>query len=76
MLEVRFFSPYNNAVITASRDKKIRFWDLESGTLTFERQIHDNIIYDLSLSSDGKRFASVSADQLVNLCYLESFYGR
>ncbi|MCM8526369.1 MAG: WD40 repeat domain-containing protein [Lentisphaeraceae bacterium] len=67
------FSPDNKTVVTASRDKKIRFWDLETANLIFERQIHDNIIYDISFSSDGKRFASASADQLVNLCYFENF---
>ncbi|MCM8542622.1 MAG: protein kinase [Lentisphaeraceae bacterium] len=67
------FSPDNRTVVTASRDKKIRFWDLKTANLIFERQIHDNIIYDISFSNDGKRFASASADQLVNLCYLENF---
>ena len=41
------FSPDNKTVVTASRDKKIRFWDLETANLIFERQIHDSIIYDI-----------------------------
>ena len=67
------FSPDGRMVLTASRDKKVRFWELESGELIKESQIHDNIVYDVAFSSDSTRFASVSADKLVNLCYLENF---
>ena len=67
------FSPDGQMVLTASRDKKIRFWEMESGDLVKEKQIHDNIVYDVTFSADSSRFATVSADKLVNLCYLENF---
>jgi len=67
------YSADGQVILTASRDKKIRFWEMESGDLIKEKQIHDNIVYDVAFSSDSTRFATVSADKLINLCYFENF---
>ena len=67
------YSADGQVILTASRDKKIRFWEMESGDLIKEKQIHDNIVYDVAFSTDSSRFATVSADKLINLCYFENF---
>jgi WD40 repeat protein len=61
------FSPDSKTLITASRDKFLRIWDVGKGALVTSEKTHDNIIYSAAFSQDGKRYASVSADKVLNI---------
>ncbi len=64
-------TPDNKYLITGSRDKTIRIWDISSGKEIRILRGHNDEINSLVLSPDGKLLASASTDQTVRLWNLE-----
>ena len=60
------FSPNNQHVISGSRDKTLRIWDLESGEPVGEPLVgHGDSVTAVAFSGDGRKIASSSDDPLV-----------
>ncbi|QDU67901.1 WD40 repeat domain-containing protein [Engelhardtia mirabilis] len=45
----------------------LRLWDVTTGDLVFERQVHDDVIYDVAWSPDGGTLYTASADHTVGV---------
>ncbi|MCM8535111.1 MAG: protein kinase [Lentisphaeraceae bacterium] len=61
------FSPGMKTILTGSRNKTLRKWNIETGKLISSTKVHDNIIYDISFNHDGSKYATVSADKVLNV---------
>ncbi|KIJ68171.1 hypothetical protein HYDPIDRAFT_69149, partial [Hydnomerulius pinastri MD-312] len=61
-------------LISASEDHTIRRWNAMTGEVVGEPlSAHDDYIWSLALSSDGKILASASSDQTVKLWNASTF---
>jgi len=56
------FSPDGKRLVTGSRDKTVKIWDVETETELFCLQGHENEVSSVSFSPDGKRIASGAFD--------------
>ncbi|MBW4510083.1 MAG: WD40 repeat domain-containing protein [Scytonematopsis contorta HA4267-MV1] len=59
-------------LVSGSRDKTIKVWQLETGELIHTLQGHRDGVYAVALSPDNQIIASGSADKTVKLWHLES----
>ncbi len=59
-------------LISGSRDKTIKMWELETGELIRTLKGHTDGVYALALSPDGQIIASGSADKTIKLWHLET----
>ncbi len=66
------FSPASRLLASASYDKTVRLWNVESGKQERLLQGHTGPVHDVSFSADGKLLVSGSADQTVRLWDVES----
>ncbi|MCM8534206.1 MAG: hypothetical protein NE330_23790, partial [Lentisphaeraceae bacterium] len=61
------FTPDMKTILTGSRNKTLRKWDLSTGKLISSSKVHDNMIYDVAFNGDGSKYATVSADKVLNV---------
>ncbi len=61
------YSPDGSRLVTASFDKTLRIWDLESGTTLRTLSGHTGLVLCVAISPDGSRLASGSLDKTVRL---------
>lgn len=59
-------------LISGSRDKTIKMWELETGELIRTLKGHTDGVHTLALSPDGQIIASGSADKTIKLWHLET----
>ncbi len=59
-------------LISASSDKTLKLWDLETGSETRTFIGHSDWVRAVAMSADGKRFISASADQTLKLWDVET----
>lgn len=59
-------------LISASRDKCIKIWNLETGELLHTLKGHSDEVSSIALSPDGQIIASGSADKTVKLWHVDS----
>jgi WD40 repeat protein len=67
------FTPDGNGLVSGSRDKTIKVWDLATGKLQRTLTDHKDAVYVLTFSHDGKLMASGSADKTIILWEASSF---
>lgn len=60
-------SPDGRHAVTASADKSVRLWDLETGKAVKTFEGHTAAVTNVALAPDGRRLASVDATGLVRL---------
>ena len=63
------YSPDGRSVIKASDhdNRAIRFWDVETGTLRFTLPAHDETIWSVAISGEGRILATCAIDDTVRL---------
>ncbi|MBW4631602.1 MAG: WD40 repeat domain-containing protein [Iphinoe sp. HA4291-MV1] len=59
-------------LVSGSRDKTIKIWQLENGELLHTLDAHRDGVYAVALSPDGQIIASGSADQTIKLWHLQT----
>ncbi|BAT52903.1 WD-40 repeat protein [Nostoc sp. NIES-3756] len=64
------FSPDGQRILTASRDKTARLWDLQ-GRQIAKFQGHEGLVYSASFSPDGQRILTASYDNTARLWDLQ-----
>ncbi|MCL2928793.1 MAG: serine/threonine protein kinase [Trichodesmium sp. MAG_R01] len=60
-------SPDDEIVASSSGDKRVKVWNLKTGSLIFSFPDHSDTIYSIDISSDGKKLVSGSADQTIKI---------
>ncbi len=61
------FSPDGKLLATASNDKRIVLWDVDSGEPARLLSGHQNIVFGVAFSADGRTLASASRDNTLRL---------
>jgi WD40 repeat protein/tRNA A-37 threonylcarbamoyl transferase component Bud32 len=61
------FSPDGRRLATASSDRTVRVWDLQTGQEALALQGHTGAVHGVCFSPDGRRLASASEDQTVKV---------
>ncbi|PLZ55072.1 WD40 repeat domain-containing protein, partial [Fischerella thermalis] len=59
-------------LVSGSRDKTIKVWQLETGELLHTLKGHRDGVYAIALSPDGQTIASGSADRTIKLWHLQT----
>jgi WD40 repeat protein len=54
-------------VISGSRDKSIKIWNYEIGSLVHTQEVHSESVRALEVISDKKLIASCGADKLIKI---------
>jgi len=67
------FTPDGKGLVSSSRDKTIKVWDLATGKLQRTLNEHQDAVYAVTFSHDGKLMASGSADKTLILWNASSF---
>jgi WD40 repeat protein len=65
-------SPDGRRIVSASPDKTVAVWDLESGTRIHQLIGHQSVVNSVVVSPDGRRIVSGSWDRTVAVWDLES----
>jgi WD40 repeat protein len=60
-------------VVSASRDRTLKVWDLDSGGLLATLEGHVDWVNACALTPDGRRVVSASADQTLKVWDLDSY---
>ena len=63
----------NRNLLSASEDGFVRRWDVETGKLLHEVQLHEKTIQDMQMSQDGTHFVTASVDRTAKLVDTNSF---
>jgi WD40 repeat protein len=66
------YSPDGITVVTASRDRTLKVWDVGTGQLLQTLTGHTDEIYGISISPDGQWLASTGRDTTVRLWQRQS----
>ncbi|QUY44137.1 DUF4062 domain-containing protein [Acaryochloris marina] len=61
------FSPDGQCIVSSSKDKTIRLWDLRGNLITEPFQGHEGFVSSVAFSPDGQRIVSGSHDKTVRL---------
>ena len=69
------FTPYTDFLITSSIDGAVKFWKKSSGDVEFVKEFraHNGEIKGVTVSADGRSFASAGADKTVKIFDVVSF---
>ena len=62
----------NRSLLSASEDGMIRRWDVETGKMMEEVQVHEKTIQDMQMSPDGTHFITASTDRSSKLVDTQS----
>jgi WD40 repeat protein len=65
------FSPDGQRIVSGSRDKTVRLWDLQGQTIGQPFKGHTDSVYSVAFSPDGQRIVSGSEDKTVRLWDLQ-----
>jgi WD40 repeat protein len=65
-------SPDNKVMATASHDKSIHLWDVESGNLIQTLKGHNGAVYDIVFDPTGTVLASASADETIKIWHVST----
>jgi WD40 repeat protein len=65
-------TPDGQRVVSASRDKTLRVWDMRSGELLAVLEGHDDEARDCAVMPDGRRVVSASSDRTLRIWDLET----
>lgn len=60
-----FYSPDGKTIVSSSRDKTVRVWDVETGVV-LQSYRHNRIVNSASFSSDGKSIISTTTDHIIH----------
>lgn len=63
----------NRTIISASEDGYLRRWDVETGKLLLEAQLHTKQVMDVQISADGTHFVTASTDRTSKLVDTATF---
>jgi WD40 repeat protein len=66
------FSPDGRQVLSGSKDRTVRLWDVATGRELRQMTGHTSSVYRVRFSPDGRRALSCSADRTVRLWDLET----
>ncbi|KAJ3428988.1 wd40 repeat protein [Anaeramoeba flamelloides] len=61
------YSPDEKTLATGSRDKKVKFWDIQTGKLKKTLTNHKHYVRSIAYSPDGKTVATASSDDTIIL---------
>lgn len=61
------FTDLNRTLISAGEDGVVRRWDVETGQVKEEKEIHERQINDLKMAPDGTHFITASSDKTAKL---------
>eukprot|EP00913_Durusdinium_trenchii_P005663 g5281.t1 len=61
------WSPDGGGIVTASRDRTVRVWNVKDGSLRFSMQRHDQPVFAVAWSPDGETIASGGDDMEIYL---------
>lgn len=61
------FSPDGRRVVTASNDKTVRIWNVESGSMLNAPGLHDGLVMHAEFSPDGEKIVTSSYDYNVRI---------
>ena len=61
------FSPDGTMLLCGAHDGRITLWDLDQGTVAWQRQRHHERIEDVAFSHDGKWWATCTEDGRIDL---------
>jgi WD40 repeat protein len=65
-------SPDGRRTISASLDRTLKVWDLETGRELRTLQGHSDSVYGVAVSPDGRRAVSASSDKMIKVWDLET----
>ncbi|MFM6783245.1 MAG: WD40 repeat domain-containing protein, partial [Dolichospermum sp.] len=65
------FSPNGQILASASKDKTLKIWTIDSGEEISSIKYHDAVINSIAFSPDGKVLAAGSEDKTIALFPLE-----
>lgn len=65
-------APHNNAVISGSKDQKLKIWDIETGECLATLEGHEGPVSSIDVSPNGRFVVSGSGDKTLRLWELET----